>query len=69
MIGKNIEDSIKVRLIITAMAAGMLFELKAANVKLPKSFADIMAVKKVAGRIYGAVLVKIYSVFKKRING
>ena len=65
---KNIENSIKDGLIITATAIGIFYVLKAANVKPPKAFLDAMDIMKLAGGICGGVLVKDYAVYKKWIN-
>ena len=65
---KNIEDSIKDGIIITATATGVFFPLKAVNVKLPKSSLDAIDIMKPTDAIYGGVLVKDYVVYKKRIN-
>ena len=65
---KNIEDSLKDRLIITIGAAGIFFSLKAAKVKPPKASLDTMDFLKLAGGICGDVLVKDYAVYKKWIN-
>ena len=65
---KNIEDSIKDGLIITATTTGILYVLKAANVKLQKAPMDAMDIIKLAGGIVGGVLVKDYAVYKKWIN-
>ena len=65
---KNIEDSIKDGLIITATTTGIFFALKAANVKLPKASLDAMDIMKLAGGICGGMLVKGYAVYKKWIN-
>ena len=59
---KNIEDSIKDRLIITATTTGILFTLKAANVKPPKASLDAMDIMKLAIGICGGVSVKDYAV-------
>ena len=59
MIGKkNIEDSIKDELILTATTTGIFFGLKAANVKPPKASLDAMNIMKIAGGICGGALVK-----------
>ena len=55
---KNIEDSIKDGLIITATPTGIFFALTAANVKPPKASLDAMDVRKSAGGICRGVLVK-----------
>ena len=65
---KHIEDSLKDGLIITIMAAGIFFGLKAANVKSPKALLDAMDIIKLTGGICGTVLVKDYAVYKKWIN-
>ena len=59
---KNIEDSIKDRLIITATTTGILFTLKAANVKPPKASLDAMDIMKLAIGICGGMSVKDYAV-------
>ena len=59
---KNIEDSIKDELIITAKTTGIFFALKAANVKPPKASLDAMDIIKLAGEICGGVLVKDYAI-------
>ena len=59
MIGKkNIDNSIKDRLIITATTTGIYFAIQAANVKPPKGSLDAMDIMKLAGGICGRVLVK-----------
>ena len=55
---KNIEDSIKDGLTITATTTGIFFALKAANVKPPKASLDVMDILKLVGGICGGVLVK-----------
>ena len=65
---KNVEDSIKNGLIITAAATGMFFALKAANVKPPKASLDAMDIMKLAGGICGGVLVQDYAVYRKWIK-
>ena len=62
---KNIEDSLKDGLIITIGAAGIFFDLKAANLKPPKASLDAMDLLKLAGGICGCMLVKDYAVYKK----
>ena len=54
---KNIEDSIKDRLIITGTATGIFL-----------ASLDAMDIMKLAGGICGGVLVKYYAVYKKWIN-
>ena len=70
---KNIEDSIKNGLIITATTTGIFFALKAANVKPTRASLDAMDIVKLAGGIWGGwgggwMLVKDYAVYKKWIN-
>ena len=65
---KNIEDSIKDRLITTVTTTGIFYVLKAANVKTPKASLDATDIMKLAGGIVGGVLVKDYAVYKKWIN-
>ena len=65
---KNIEDSIKDRLIITVTTTGIFYVLKAAKVKPRKVSLDAMDIMKLAGGIMGGVLVKDYAVYKKWIN-
>ena len=65
---KNIEDSIKDGLIMTATATGIFFALKAANINPPKASLDATDIIKLAGGICGGVLVKDYAVYKKWIN-
>ena len=65
---KNMEDSIKDGLIITAAATGIFFALKAASVKPPEATLDAMDIMKLTGEICGGVLVKDYVVYKKWIN-
>ena len=59
---------LKDELIITAAAAGIVFVLKAPNVKPPKTSQDAMDIINLAGRICGGVLVKDYAVYKNWIN-
>ena len=65
---KNVEDSIKNGLIITATTTGIFYVLKVANVKPAKVSLDAMGIMKLAGTIVGGVLVKDYAVYKKWIN-
>ena len=65
---KNIEDSIKDGLIITVTTTGILYILKAANVKPPRVSLDAMDIMELTGGIVGGVLVKDYAVYKKWIN-
>ena len=65
---KNIEDSIKEGLIITATTTGILYVLKVTNIKSPKASLDATDIMKLAGGIVGGVLVKDYAVYKKWIN-
>ena len=62
---KNIENSIKDGLIITATTTGIFYVLKAANAKPPKASLDTMDIMKLAGGIVGDVLVKDYAVHKR----
>ena len=62
---KNIQDSIKDGLIITATTTGICFELKATNVKPPRASLDDMDIMKLSGGICGGVLVKDCAVYKK----
>ena len=61
---KNIEDSIKGELILTATTAGIFYALKAASEKPPKASMDAMDIMKLAGGIVGGVLVKDYAIYK-----
>ena len=65
---KNVEDSIKDGLIITATTTGIFYLLKVANVKPPKVSLDAMDIMKLAGGIVGFVLAKDYAVYKKWIK-
>ena len=65
---KDVEYSIKDGLITTATTTGILYVLKAANVKPPKAFLDAMDIMKLTAGIVGGVLVKDYAVYKKWIN-
>ena len=65
---RNVEDSVKDGLIITATTTGIFYILKAGNVKLLKAFLDAMDIMKLDGRIVGDVLAKDYAVYKKWIN-
>ena len=65
---KNVEDSIKDILIITATTTRIFYVLKAANVKPPNASLDAMGIMKLAGGIVGGVLVKDYAVYKKWIK-
>ena len=65
---KNIEDSIKNELIITATTTGILFALKAVNVKPAKTSLDVMDIMKLGSGIYGGVFVKGYVVYKNGLT-
>ena len=65
---KNIEDSIKDRLIITATTTEIFYVLTAANIKPPMASLDAMDIMNFFGEIVGGVLVKDYAVYKKWIN-
>ena len=58
---KNLENSIKDGVIITATITGIFFALKAANVKLPKASLDVTDIMKRTGVIYEGVLVNDYT--------
>ena len=62
---KNVEDSIKDGLIVRATITAIFYALKAENVKPPKASMDAMNIMRLAGGIYGGVLVKDYVVYKK----
>ena len=62
---KNVEDSIKDGLIITATTTAILYALKAAKVKPPKASMDAMDIMKLAGGICGGVLVKKWILHSK----
>ena len=55
-------------MIITATTTGILYILKAANVKPPRMSLDAMDIMELTGGIAGGVLVKDYAVYKKWIN-
>ena len=55
---KNIEDSVKDGLIITATITGIFSALKAANVKPPNTYLDSMDIMKIAGGIRGHPVYK-----------
>ena len=65
---KNIEDSIKDELIITATTTGILFALKAVNVKPAKTSLDFMDIMKLGMGIYGGLFVKGYVVYKNGLT-
>ena len=65
---KNVEDSIKDGLIITAITTGIFYVLKVVNVKPPKASLDVVDLMKYAGGIVSGVLVKFYAVYKKWIT-
>ena len=65
---KNVEDSIKDGLIITATTTGIFYVLKAANVKPLKASLDATDIIKLAGGIVSGVLLKDYAAYKKWIN-
>ena len=65
---KNVEDSIKDGLVITATTTGIFHILKAANIKPPKASLDAMDIMKLAGEIVGGILVKDYAIYKKWIK-
>ena len=61
---KNIEDSFKDGLIITATTTGIFFVLKAVNVKPTKASLDALDIMKLVGRICRWVLMKDYAICK-----
>ena len=65
---KNVEDSVKDGLIITATTTGIFSVLKETNVKPPKVSLDAMDIMKFAGGIVGGVFVKDYAVYTKWIK-
>ena len=65
---KNIKDSIKDILIITATTTGNFFALKAAGLKSPKAYADPIHIMKCTGEVRARVLVKDYVLYKKWTN-
>ena len=65
---KNVEDSIKDGLIITATMIGIFYVLKAANIKTPKKSLHAMDIMKPSGGKEAGVLIKCYAVYKKWIN-
>ena len=65
---KNIKDSIKDGLIITATTTGIFYVLKATGIRPPKASLDAMDIMRLADGIVGGVLVKEYAVYKKWIN-
>ena len=65
---KDIKDSIKDGLMITATTTGIFYALKAASVKTPKASMDAMDIMKLAGGIVEGVLFKDYAVYKKWIS-
>ena len=65
---KNIGDSIKDGLIITAITTRVFFALKATNVKPSKISLNAMDIMKLISEICEVVLVKDYGVYKKCIN-
>ena len=62
---KNVEDSVKDGLIVRATITAIFSALKPENVKPPKASMDAMNIMRLAGGIYGGVLVKDYVVYKK----
>ena len=65
---RNIEDSIKDGLIITATATEIFYVLMVANVKPPKASLDAMDIMKLADGIVGGVFIKDYAAYKKCIK-
>ena len=62
---KNVEDSIKDGLTITATTTGTFYLLKTGNLKPPKASLDAMDIMKLVCAIVGGVLVKDYAAYKK----
>ena len=62
---KNIENSIKDELIIAATTTGIFCVLMTADIKPPKGSLNAMDIIRLAGGIYGGVLVKDYAIYKK----
>ena len=56
---KNIEDSLKDELIITATTTGIFFALKTASLEASKESLDATDIIKLAGGICGGLLMKI----------
>ena len=65
---KNVEDSIKDGLIITATTTGIFYVIKAANILPPKISLHAMGIMKLSGGIVGGFLIKDYAVYKKWIS-
>ena len=65
---KNVEDSIKDGIVITATTTVISFALKAANIKPPKASLDAMGIMKLAGEIFEGMLLKDFAAYKKWIN-
>ena len=65
---KNIENSLKDGVTITIETNGLIFGLKAVNVKPPKASLDAMDILKLTAVICGVVFMKDYATYKKRIN-
>ena len=62
---RNIEDSVKDGLIITATTTAIFYAQKVVNLKPAKASMDAMDILKLAGGNCGGVLVKDYAVYKK----
>ena len=62
---KNVEDSVKDGLIVRVTITAIFYAVKPENVKPPKASMDAMNIMRLAGGIYGGVLVKDYVVYKK----
>ena len=65
---QNNEDSIIDGLIIMATTTGLLFVLKAANIKPPEASLDVIDIIKLAGGTCRVVIVKDYAVYEKWFN-
>ena len=64
-IKKNLEESLKEGLIITASTVGIFWLLKMAKINPPKASLDAQDIMKLAGGITAGALVKDYAVYKK----
>ena len=64
--GKYIKNSIRYKLITTAITTGIFFALKVANIKPPKAFLDPTDVMKLVGGIFRRILVEIIESTRNR---
>ena len=67
-IKKNVEESIKEGLIITASTVGIFWLLKMAKVQPPKAALDAQDIIKLGGGIISGALLKDYMTYKKWIT-